>query len=143
MPIDQQAFRVFLADKLQRSVIELAAVDDPQERLTLLVDRARRAPALAAEERTDANRVHGCVSVVWLVPTTREGRCYFRSDAESPIVRGLVVYLCDFFNGAPIDEVAASDLEPLDALGVTQNLSPTRRNGLAAVRQAIRAFARS
>jgi cysteine desulfuration protein SufE len=58
-----------------------------------------------------------------------------------PVVRGLVVFLCDFFSGAPIAEVAASDLEPLEALQLTRNLSPTRRNGLAAARRTIRQFA--
>jgi cysteine desulfuration protein SufE len=134
---------VFLADKLQRLRDDLAVLDDPHERLATLVDRAKRTPALPAEDRIDANRVHGCVSVVWLIGETRNNRCYFRSDAESPIVRGLVAFLCDFFNGAPVAEVAASDLEPLEALDVIRNLSPTRRNGLAAARQAIRTFAQT
>jgi cysteine desulfuration protein SufE len=133
---------VFLAAKLQRMIEDLAILEDPQERLSALVDRARRQPPLPPAERIDANRVHGCVSVVWLVAETRDDRCYFRSDAESPLVRGLVAFLADFFSDASLAEIAASDLEPLDALGVTRNLSPTRRNGLAATRQAIRAFAR-
>ena len=133
---------MFLAGKLQRLIDDLAIVDDPQERLSTVVDRAKRIPPLSAAERRDANRVRGCVSVVWLVGELRDGCCYFRSDAESPIVRGLVVALSEFFSGAPVNEVATSDLDPLDALDLTRNLSPTRRNGLAAARQAIREFAR-
>lgn len=132
---------MFLAEKLQRTVDDFALVDDPQDRLGIIVDRTKKIAPLSANERTDANRVRGCVSIVWLIGELREGRCYFRSDAESPVVRGLVVFLCDFFNGAPATEIAASELEPLDALDLTRNLSPTRRNGLAAARQAIRAFA--
>jgi cysteine desulfuration protein SufE len=132
---------VFLDEKLQRVVDDLAVVDDPQERLSMLVDRARRIPPLPAEDRIDANRVRGCVSVVWLAGELRGGRCYFRGDAESPVVRGLVVFLCDFFNAAPADELAGSDLDPLAVLGVTRNLSPTRRNGIAAARRVIREFA--
>jgi cysteine desulfuration protein SufE len=132
---------VFLADKLQQLIDEFSVFDDPHDRLSVLVDRAKRLPALGAEYRTEQNRIRGCVSVVWLVGELREGRCCFRSDAESPIVRALVAFLCDFFNGAAAAEVAASDLEPLDALEVTANLSPTRRNGLAAARKAIREFA--
>jgi len=139
--IDHHAFRVFLDGQLQRLRDDLAWSDDPQERLSAIVDRARRQPPLPAAERTDANRVRGCVSVVWLVGEIREGRCYFRGDAESPVVRGLVVCVCDFFSGTPVAEVAASTIEPLDELAVTRHLSPTRRNGLAAVRHAIRAFA--
>ena len=132
---------MFLADKLQRLIADFAVLEDSHERLAALVNRAQRIPPMPAAERVDANRVHGCVSVVWIAATVREQRCFFRGDAESPVVRALVVFLCDFFSGAPVDEVARSDLEPLDALDVTRNLSPTRRNGLTAVRKAIRAFA--
>ena len=132
---------MFLAEKLQHVIDDFAVLDDPQERLAAVVDRAKKIPPLPPSDRTDANRVRGCVSVVWLVGERRDGRCYFRSDAESPVVRGLLAFLCDFFNGASVAEVAASDLEPLDALDITRNLSPTRRNGLAAARHAIRAFA--
>ena len=134
---------MFLPEKLQQLVDDLAILEDPQERLGAIVDRAKRRAPLPPEERNEANRVRGCVSVVWLVGEVREGRCYFRSDAESPVVRGLVACVCDFFSDAPVSEVAASTLEPLDALGVTRNLSPTRRNGLAAVRKAIAAFAQA
>jgi cysteine desulfuration protein SufE len=132
---------VFLADKLQRVVDDFAMLEDPQDRLAAIVDRAKRIPPLAAIDRTETNRVHGCVSVVWLVSELREGRCYFRSDAESPVVRGLVAFLCDFFNGVAVAELAASDLQPLDALDLTRHLSPTRRNGLMATRNAMQAFA--
>jgi cysteine desulfuration protein SufE len=129
--------------KLQQLVEELSVVTDPHERLTFIVDRGKKTPPLPAQERTDANRVRGCISVVWLVPTVRDGKCQFRSDAESPIVRSLVALLCDFFSGFTPAQIVAAKEDPLDALEVTQNLSPTRRNGLAAVRQAIHVFARS
>ena len=133
--------RVPLNRKLQQVVEELSIIDDPQERLALLVDRTRKLPPLPAADRVDANRVTGCVSVVWLVPELREGRCYFRCDAESPMVRALVAFLCDFFSGFTPAEILAADPDPLDALGLARNLSPTRRNGLNAARAAIRAFA--
>lgn len=116
-------------------------LDDPQERLALVVDRARRVHPLPPGERVDANRVRGCVSVVWLVGEMRDGRCFFRGDAESPLVRGLVVLLCDFFSGFSPDALCSTEVDPLAALGLTRNLSPTRRNGLEAARRAIRAFA--
>jgi cysteine desulfuration protein SufE len=140
--IDNHASRVFLPGKLQRLLDEFAVLEDPHERLAAVVERAKNTPVLPPSERIGANRVQGCVSIVWLVGEIHEHRCYFRSDAESPVVRGLVAFLCDFFNGADVGEVATSDLEPLDALGVTKNLSPTRRHGLAAARQTIREFAR-
>ena len=133
---------MFLADKLQRLLDEFALLDDPHERLAVVVDRARKIPPLPATDRIDANRVQGCVSVVWLAGEVRAGKCCFRGDAESPVVRGLVIFLCDFFTGAPVAEASGSDIEPLETLGVMRNLSPTRRHGLAAARRAIRNFAR-
>ena len=133
---------MFLADKLQRVISDFAMFDDPHERLAALVDRTRKIPPLPAEERTDANRVHGCVSVVWLVSELREGRCFFRSDAESPIVRGLVAFVSNFYDDTPVSELTATDIDPLEALDLMRNLSPTRRNGLAATRKAILEFAR-
>lgn len=116
-------------------------IEDPQERLSLLVDRSRNRMALPANERIDTYRVPGCVSIVWVVPEFRDGRCYFRSDAESPLVRALVAFLCEFFSGFAPETILAGDPDPLEALGLARNLSPTRRNGLNSVRAAIRAFA--
>ena len=138
---DNRLARVTLDEKLRQQVEDLAIIDDPQERLAHVVDRARRISPLPAAERIDAHRVRGCVSIVWLVGELRDGRCVFRFDADSPIVRGLLALLCEFFSGFSPAEVAASHLDPLEALGLLTNLSPTRRNGLAAALKAIRTFA--
>lgn len=118
-------------------------IDDPQERLAFLIDRSRRMSELPAAERTDARRVRGCVSVVWLAGELRDGRCHFRCAADSPMVRGLVAFLCEFYSGATPSEILALEADPLESLGVARNLSPTRRNGLTSARLAIRAFASS
>lgn len=130
-----------LTEKLQLTVDDLAILEDPQERLGAVVDRAKRIPPLPTSERLEETRVRGCVSVVWLVGEIRDGRCHFRADAESPLVRGLMIFLCEFFSGAPSDEIAATPLDPLAALDLTRNLSPTRRHGLASALATIRAFA--
>ncbi len=132
-----------LAEKQAQLTDTLALIPDAQERLAVVVDRAKKLPPLSAPERSDANLVRGCVSRVHLAGELRDGRCYFRADADSPLVRGLVALLCEFFSGATPAEIVASDADPLAELGLIRNLSPTRQNGLAAVRAAIRAFARA
>jgi cysteine desulfuration protein SufE len=132
---------VTLAAKLQTFVDDFAPIDDLQERLALVVDRARRYPPLPAETRIDAHRVLGCISAVWLTAELRDGRVHFHADADSPLVRGLVVFLADFFNDSPPAEIAANETDPLAALDLLKNLSPTRRNGLTAVRQRIHTLA--
>lgn len=133
---------MILPEKLRQLADDLAVIDDPHERLTCVVDRARRHPPLPAADRTDAHRIPGCISLAWVTARTADGTCHFAVDADSPLVRGLLVCLADFFSGAPPAEVAACELDPLDHLGLTRELSPTRRNGLASARARIRELAR-
>ena len=130
-----------LAEKQQLLVDDLAIIEDPQERLGAVVDRAKRLPPLPETDRTESHRVRGCVSQVWVLGELRDGRCQFRCDADGPLVKGLVAFLCEFFSGATPAEIAASNADPLEALGLMRNLSPTRHNGLAAVRARIRELA--
>lgn len=130
-----------LTARQQTLLEELALCADPQDRLAGLVDRARRRPRLPDAERNPAHRVPACSSSVWLVSEVRDGRCTFRVDADSPVVRGLVTVLADFYSGALATEIAASDADPLATLDLLRTLTPTRQRGLAAVRAAMKAFA--
>ena len=132
-----------LAEKQQTLADDLAIIDDLQERLAAIVDRARRQPTLTAADRSEANRIRGCVSLAWVTAEVRDGQCQFRGDADSPLVRGLLFLLCDFYSGAAPADVAATEPALLEALGVSRNLSPTRLNGLRSVRARIRDFALS
>ncbi len=130
-----------LAEKQQQLIADYAIIDDPQERLSAVVDDARKQPALPDTDRTEANRVKGCVSLAWITAELRDGRCYFRNDADSPLVRGLLKLLCDLYSGATPAEVATTEPVLFEELGLARNLSPTRLNGLRSVRAKIRDFA--
>jgi len=132
---------VTLAEKQRRLVDDYLVIEDAQERLAAIVDRARQSPPLPATERSETNRVRGCVSQAWIAAGLRDGRCHFRSDADSPLVRGLLLLLCDFYSDALPAEVAATEPALLEELGLARNLSPTRLNGLRSVRAKIREFA--
>lgn len=120
---------------------DLAIIEDPQERLAAILDRARKRPPLPETERIESNRVTGCISQAWIVGEWRDGRCHFRSDADSPLVRGLLALLCDFYSDATPADVAATEPGLFEQLGVARNLTPTRLNGLRSVRARIRDFA--
>lgn len=130
-----------LTEKQRQLVEDYGVIPDPQERLAAVVDSARRTPPLSAAERTEANRVPGCVSLAWICAEVRDGRCQFRGDADSPLVRGLLKLLGDFYSGGTPAEVVATEPTLLEELGLAQNLSPTRLNGLRSVRAKIREFA--
>lgn len=135
--------KVNLAEKQQRLLDAFLPIPDPQERLAAIVARSAQIPALAPADRTDANRVPGCVSAVWLAaaidPATR--RLRLRIDADSPLVKGLVALLCELYDDTDPAEAATFQPELLEKLRITQNLSPTRRNGLAAVQARINSLA--
>lgn len=130
-----------MTNRQRQFIDDLNLIEDPQERLTIVVDRARKHPPLPDHQRTDAQRVPGCVSQVWLVAELRDGVCHFHCDAEGPLVKGLVALVCDYFSTTTPAEILADNTDPLAELRLLANLSPTRQNGLKSVAAAIRAFA--
>lgn len=132
-----------LAARRAQLIAELEPFGDHHERFQYVIDRAKSAPALAAELKLDAFLVEGCTSNLWLVPALEAGRCRFRCDADSLITKGVTTLVCEFYDGASPAEVAATDADFLAAVGITQHLSPNRRNGLTNLVAKIRAFGRA
>ena len=124
-------------------VARLRVLPGPAERIAALADRARRLPALRVEERVEANLVRGCVSRVWLVGGSVDGRMWFRADADSAIVKGLVTLLWEIAEGQTAVDLAAAPVEPpvLVALEMDAHLSPTRLRGAGQVWRRMQALA--
>lgn len=122
---------------------DLGIIEDSQERLGAVVDRGRKVRTLPEHDRSEANRVLGCQSQVWLTATREGDTCFFSGDSDSPLVKGLVLLICDFFSGEPASSILenAETCDPIAILDLSRNLSPTRINGLAAVRRKIRELA--
>lgn len=139
--VDDFAKTPVLAAKRVALLARLGAVRHPQERLQWLVEQARLRPALAAEWRTETHRVPGCVANLWLIAELRDGRCDFRCDSDSQIVRAVAGLLCEFYSGATPAEVLAMDPVFLDQVGINQHLTANRRNVLSRVWERIRTFA--
>jgi cysteine desulfuration protein SufE len=132
-----------IADKLRQLSDTYEPITDPLERMTLVVDSGSHSGTLLPEEkRNEETRIRGCVSAAWLSGELRDGLCQYRCAADSPLVLGLLACLCSFFSGLPAGEVAASTGDPLETLGLTRNLSPTRQNGLRHARERIREIAK-
>ena len=116
-------------ERQQALIAQYSVIEDVQERMVLLLDRARKRAPLAEAQRTEATRVQGCTSRVWLLPSLEDGRCRFQMDAESSLVRGLASVLCEIYDGADPREVEAVETDVLETLRIAENLSPTRRHG--------------
>jgi cysteine desulfuration protein SufE len=125
---------VNLSESQQALIDDYLLIEDPQERFAAIVDRARSAPPFPEELRTEANRVPGCTSRVWLAGEVMDGRCWFQADAESGILKGVILFLVNLYSGHSPAEVAATEPECLKKLRIVDQLTPTRRNGLRHVR---------
>lgn len=133
-----------LADRHQQLFEDLSIIPDRHERLAVIVDRTRKLPPFSAAERLDSHRVAGCQSAVWLIGELQpDGTLALRCDTDSPMVKGLVHLLCDAYTGATPAEILATEPTLIDQLELLRDLSPTRRNGLAAVHARIKDLART
>ncbi|MDB5414818.1 MAG: Fe-S metabolism associated SufE [Rubritepida sp.] len=119
-----------------------ALFDDWEDRYRYLMDMGRELPVLTPEEMVEANRVPGCQSRVWFIPRREGDRLYFRVNSDAAIVQGLMALLMRVFNGRTTAEILATDPNFLARLGLGENLSLSRRNGVAAVLARIQAAAR-
>lgn len=132
-----------LAEKQTQMIARLKIIHDPHERLAAIVARGKKWPPPPENLRTEAHRVAGCSSRVWLVGRIEDGHCHFQMDADSPLVKGLVALLCELYDGATVADIATFEPEIISALDLDRQLSPTRLNGLASVLQTMRAFAKA
>lgn len=126
----------------------LSFLDDWEDRYRYIIELGQGLPPLAETERTEANRVRGCASQVWLV-TEREERdgetvLTYRGESDAMIVQGLVSILLALYSDRAPAEIAATDALPvLDGLGLREHLSTQRSNGLAAMVNRIRSDAKA
>jgi cysteine desulfuration protein SufE len=133
---------VTIAEKQRQLTATLGALKTAQDRLGYIVGRGRTAPPLASEFKTEAFRVEGCLAKVWFVPEFADGRCQFRADSDSAIVKGIAVLLCEVYGGQHPAEIVQTSPTFLEELGITQHLTPNRRNSLGRIWQIIQSFAR-
>ena len=115
------------------------AVGSWEQRARLLMQWGERLPALAAEDKIDANLVQGCESLVWLVGCLRDDHWQFAASSDARLIRGLVALLLARVNGLSAEALQAVDLPDwFNQLGLSRQLSPSRSNGLNAVLQRMR-----
>jgi cysteine desulfuration protein SufE len=127
--------------KCDQLVEELLPFEDPLERFAYVIDRAKDAPGLEAEYKIDTFLIKGCISQLWVFPRFEDGKCYFQADSDASITKGTATLLCELYSGEPPEEVIRVEPDFLSEVGITQHLSPNRRNGLTGVREKIKAYA--
>lgn len=132
------------AEAAQDAIIdEFAFFGDWTERYQYLIDLGRKLGDFPADWKTEANKVHGCQSQVWLVPSGDAARMEFAAASDSSIVTGLIALLLRVFSGRSAEAILATEPRFVESIGLAKHLSPTRSNGLAAMLQTIKQYARS
>jgi cysteine desulfuration protein SufE len=129
-----------MTEALDALAEELDLLDDWEERYRYIIELGRGLEPLTDAERTDAAKVRGCASQVWLVTEPRpDGRLAFRGDSDAHIVRGLIAILLKLYSGHTREEITAFDARAAtERLGLSHALSSQRANGLAAMVERIR-----
>jgi len=131
------------ADAQRAIAEEFSFFGDWSERYQYLIDLGRKLPAFPDEWKTEENRLHGCQSMVWIVPTGDASRLDFAAVSDSAIVSGLVFLALRVYSGRSAREILATEPDYVAAIGLGKHLSPTRSNGLAALLAFIRERARA
>jgi len=121
---------------------EFGYFSDWSERYQYLIDLGRKLPAFPEEWKTEANRLQGCQSMVWIVAEGDAEDMEFHAISDSTIVSGLIHLALRVYSGRSAAEIAGTPPDYIAAIGLAKHLSATRSNGLAALLQFIQDSAR-
>lgn len=114
-------------------VEEFSLFDDWMDRYNHLIEHGKNLPAIEEKYKKKDFLIEGCQSKVWLHPDLQDGRVIFRADSDAIITKGIVALLIKVFSDRTPEEIMNADLFFIDKIGLKQNLSPTRSNGLLAM----------
>ena len=130
-----------IEEKRDQLVEELTPFEDPFERFAYIIDRAKSLEPLGDEYKIETFLIKGCISQLWVFPSTEDGKCYFKADSDASITKGTAGLLCELYSDETPESIIALEPDFLAEVGITQHLSPNRRNGLTGVREIIKAYA--
>ncbi|TAE26426.1 MAG: SufE family protein [Candidatus Kapaibacterium sp.] len=125
----------------QEIVEEFADFFDWEEKYAHIIALGRSLAPFPEEHRTDANKVRGCQSQVWLHAEFKDGRVHFWGDSDALIVKGLVALALRVYAGRTSEEITATAPDFISQIGLDTHLSPTRTNGFAAMIKQIKMYA--
>lgn len=130
-----------IQDRAREVVDEFALFDDWMGKYEYLIELGKSIPEIEDEYKTEAYKIKGCQSQVWIRPEIRDGLLYYKGDSDALITKGLVALLLRVLSGQPPQAVAEADLSFLDQIGMKEHLSPTRKNGLASMMKQLKLYA--
>lgn len=130
------------AEQAQQDIAEeFAFFSDWTERYQYLIDLGKQLAPFPDEYKTEEYRVHGCQSMVWLVPSGDAAKMHFQAASDSAIVSGLIALMLRVYSDRSAAEIVATEPLFIQRIGLAKHLSPTRSNGLAAMLVKVKEYA--
>ena len=130
-----------LEDKKQQVIEDFSLYDEWLDKYEYLIELGKSLEAFPEEKKTEENLIKGCQSRVWLDAEEREGRLYFTADSDAIITKGIISLLISVYSGRTREEIAGDDFGFVAEIGLKENLSPTRANGLVSMIDTIKRLA--
>jgi cysteine desulfuration protein SufE len=129
-------------NEVQNSIIEeFSLFDDWMDKYNLLIDLGKELQVIDPKYKVKDFLIEGCQSKVWLHPVYDGNIITFTADSDAIITRGIVALLIKVLSGRSPDEIISADLYFIDTIGLRQNLSPTRSNGLLSMVRQMKLYA--
>ena len=128
-----------LSDRQQEIIDEFQFFDSWMDKYQYLIDLGHELEPLTEEEKNENNLVRGCQSQVWMVVDGDAANVTIRANSDAAIVSGLIALVVRLYSKASAEEIIKTEPEFVEALGLSQHLSPTRANGLASMLQRLKA----
>lgn len=129
-------------NEVQEQIVEEFSIfDDWMDRYQQLIDLGNELRPMDEKMRIDQHLIQGCQSKVWVDATLTDGKIFFEADSDAIITKGIVALLVRVLNGRTPQEIIDADFYFVDKIGLRENLSPTRSNGLLAMMKQMKLYA--
>lgn len=130
-----------LQDRKEQIIEEFSMFDEWLDKYEYIIELGKNLPVFHEEQKTDEKLIKGCQSRVWLDWKLEDGLLYFTADSDAIITKGIISLLISVYSGRTPKEIVDDDFLFIEQLGLRENLSPTRANGLASMIDTIKRIA--
>ena len=127
-----------LEEKKQQIVDDFSLYDEWLDKYEYLIELGKALEPFPEEKKTEDRLIKGCQSRVWLDSEVRDGKLFFTADSDAIITKGIISLLIGVYSGRTPEEIAADDFGFVSQIGLKENLSPTRANGLVSMIETIK-----
>ena len=130
-----------LESRQQQIIDEFSIFTDWMDKYEYLIELGKDLEPMPESEKTEDNLIKGCQSQVWLTASCNNGVITFKADSDAIITKGIIALLIKVLSGLSPKEIIDADLHFVDAIGLRENLSPTRSNGIVSMIKQIKMYA--